>query len=65
MKELKKLKLSKFTSELQKGQMRKLMGGASTDSFGYMTSQTKQDKDDSSGDRDVASLPIEFMKNLL
>ena len=33
MKELKKLKLSKFTSELQKGQMRKLMGGASTDSF--------------------------------
>ena len=41
--------------------MRKLMGGASTDSFGYMTSQTKQDKDDSSGDRDVASLPIEFM----
>ena len=55
------MKLSKFTSELQKGQMRKLMGGASTDSFGYMTSQTKQDKDDSSGDRDVASLPIEFM----
>lgn len=28
MKELKKLKLSKFTSELQKGQMRKLMGGS-------------------------------------